>query len=157
MLCGHVWRGRRRASSSLSDWLLIPTPPPHLCPQLIGLAPGKHWSHLFWFIEAWNSLFRSTGKVSSMSCETTKSLSAFMGVRGVVNVMALMVFFHPPSLGFQLWTFLQHHFMGNLWSPGSSEVYGWPIKSLLLVQRPPSSSPPFPTHLPNPSSSLRTQ
>lgn len=144
MLCSHVWRGTRRASSSLSDWLLIPTPLSHLLPQLIGLAPEKHWSHLFWVTKAWNSLFRSTGKVSWTSCETAKSLSAFTGVRGVVNVTALMVFFYPPSLSFSSFLdVLKHRFMGNLWSPGSSEVYGWAIKLLLLVQKPPNSSPLF--------------
>lgn len=126
--------------------LLIPTPPPHLLPQLIGLAPEKHWSHLFWFTKAWNSLFWSTGKVSSTSCETAKSLSAFMGVRGVVNDGSEGFFFIPTSPWIQLRTFLdvlKHPFMGNLWSPGSSEVYGWPIKLLLLVQKPPNSSPVF--------------
>lgn len=38
---------------------------------------------------------------------------------------------------------LKWHFMGNLWVPGSSEVYGWPINTLLLVRKLPHLYPLF--------------
>lgn len=71
---------------------------PHLnC--FIGLTPEGRWSHLFWFTKAWNSLFLSTGKVSSMSSETAKSLSVFKRGWGVVNLRDPTVSFYLPSFG----------------------------------------------------------
>lgn len=121
------------------------TPPPHLFLQLIGSTPEKRWSHLFWFSKAWNSLFRSTGKVSSVSSETAKSLSVFKRGGGVVNLTDPTVSFYLPSfgLGSAFLDALKWRFMGNLWAPGSSEVYGWPIKTLLLIRKLPNSSPLF--------------
>lgn len=73
---------------------------PRLHPlQLIGSTPEKRWSHLFWFTKAWNSLFGSTGKVSSLSSETAKSLFVLKRGGGLVKLSGPTVSFYLPSLG----------------------------------------------------------
>lgn len=73
MLCNHVRGKHTEASSSLSPLVLHPhrtfSSPAH------WVDTEKHWSHLFQFTKAWNSLFGWAGKESSPSCETTKSLA----------------------------------------------------------------------------------
>lgn len=130
----------------------ILTPPPHLLlVQPIGSTPEKRWSHLFRFIKAWNSLFGSRGKVSSLSSETAKSLSVLKRDGGLVNLSDPTVSFYLPSfgLGSEHSRTLLNDGLCTLSAPGSSEVYGWPIKTLLWFG---SSLTHLPSSSPTPSS-----